>query len=58
VRRYFRGDAAFAKMEVYEYLEERGILYSIRLPINEVLDREIGHLPKGPVGRPPKRPII
>ena len=26
VRRYFRADAAFAKPEVYEYLEERRVL--------------------------------
>ena len=32
VRRYFRADAAFAKPEVYEYLEERRVLYAIRLP--------------------------
>jgi len=58
VRRYFRADAAFAKPEVYEYLEERGVLYAIRLPSNEVLDREIGHVLRRPVGRPPKKPII
>ena len=32
VRRSFRADAAFAKPEVYEYLEERRVLYAIRLP--------------------------
>ena len=58
VRRYFRADAAFAKPEVYEYLEERRVLYTIRLPSNEVLQREIAPLLKRPVGRPPKRPII
>ncbi len=26
VRKYFRGDAAFAKPEIYEYLEEKGFL--------------------------------
>ena len=41
VRRYFRADAAFAKPEVYEYLEERRVLYAIRLPSNEVLQWEI-----------------
>ena len=41
VRRYFRADAAFAKPDIYEYLEERHVLYSIRLPGNEVLQREI-----------------
>jgi hypothetical protein len=33
----FRADAAFAKPEVYEYLEPRHIGYAIRLPANEVL---------------------
>ena len=41
VRKYFRGDAAFAKPDVYEYLEEKGFLYAIRLPANEVLQAEI-----------------
>jgi len=58
VRRYFRADAAFATPEVYEYLEQHGFLYAIRLPSNEVLEREIQHLLKRPVGRPPKKPII
>ena len=58
VRRYFRADAAFAKPEVYEYLEERRVLYAIRLPSNEVLQWEIAPLLRRPVGRPPKKPII
>lgn len=58
VRKYFRGDAAFADPKVYEYLEENNFLYAIRLPSNEVLEREIEHLLKRPVGRPPKKPII
>ena len=44
VRRYFRADAAFAKPDIYEYLEERQVLYAIRLPGNEVLQREIAPL--------------
>ena len=44
VRRYFRADAAFAKPDIYEYLEERLVLYAIRLPGNEVLQREIAPL--------------
>jgi len=36
VRLLFRGDAAFAKPEVYDYLEPRDIGYAIRLPANEV----------------------
>ena len=58
VRRYFRADAAFAKPEVYEYLEERRVLCAIRLPSNEVLQWEIAPLLRRPVGRPPKKPII
>jgi len=44
VRLLFRADAAFAKPEIYEYLETRHIGYAIRLPANEVLQREIAHL--------------
>ena len=44
VRRYFRGDTAFAKPEIYEYLESNGFLYAIRLPANDVLYNEIRHL--------------
>ena len=40
------------------YLEERHVLYAIRLPGNEVLQREIVPLLRRPVGRPPKRPVI
>ena len=58
VRRYFRADAAFAKPDIYEYLEERHVLYAVRLPGNEVLQREIAPLLIRPVGRPPKRPVI
>ena len=57
VRKYFRGDAAFAKPDIYEYLEEKGFLYAIRLPANEVLQAEIEHLLTRPVGRPPRKPI-
>jgi hypothetical protein len=50
---YFRGDAAFANPEVYEFLEAEGASYTIRLPANRVLQDKIGHLLKRPVGRPP-----
>src|SRR5690348_707053 len=50
---YFRGDAAFANPEVYEFLEAEGASYTIRLPANQVLQDKIGHLLKRPVGRPP-----
>ena len=43
-RLLFRGDAAFGKPEVYEYLEQEKIGYAIRLSANTVLQREIAHL--------------
>ena len=55
---YFRGDAAFAKPELYELLEAEGIGYAIRLPANAVLQERIGHLLTRPVGRPPKKPQV
>jgi hypothetical protein len=42
-RRYFRGDAAFANPEIYEFLEAEGYGYTIRLPTNPVLQGKIGH---------------
>ena len=58
VRRYFRADAAFAKPDIYEYLEERRVFYAIRLPSNKVLQWEIAPLLIRPVGRPPAKPVI
>jgi Transposase DDE domain group 1 len=37
---------------MYQYLESEGIDYAIRLPSNQILQAEIGHLLKRPVGRP------
>ena len=53
VRLYFRGDAAFAAPDIYDYLEAEGFLYAIRLPKNQILQESIGHLLTRPVGRPP-----
>ena len=54
VKRFcFRGDAAFANPEMYEFLEADGIGYTIRLPANRVLQERIEYLLKRPVGRPP-----
>src|SRR4051812_25315088 len=55
---YFRGDAAFAKPELYGLLEAEGIGYAIRLPANAVLQERIAHLLTRPVGRPPKKPQV
>ena len=52
-RLYFRGDAAFANPEIYEFLEAEGAGYTIRLPTNRVLQDRIGYLLKRPAGRPP-----
>ena len=57
-RKYFRGDAAFAKPEIYEYLEGNHLLYAIRMPANELLHEQIRPLLTRPVGRPPEKPII
>ena len=53
-RRYFRGDAAFANPEIYEFLEVEGYKYTMRLPANAVLQERIAWLLKRPVGRPPQ----
>ena len=53
IRLYFRGDAAFAAPDIYEYLEAKGILYAIRLKANKVLQESIAHLLRRPTGRPP-----
>jgi hypothetical protein len=36
----FRAGAAFAKPEIYEALEERGVMYAIRIPANDSLERD------------------
>jgi hypothetical protein len=56
--RYFRADAAFANPEIYEFLEAEGYGYAIRLPANDVLQREIGPLLTRPVGRPSNAPVV
>ena len=52
-RQFFRGDAAFAVPDLYDYLETEGYKYTIRLKANAVLQGHIAHLLKRPVGRPP-----
>ena len=54
----FRADAAFAKPEIYEALEERGAKYAIRIPANDSLERDISGLLTRPVGRPSHNPVI
>jgi Transposase DDE domain group 1 len=54
----FRADAAFAKPEIYETLEERGVKYAIRLPANDSLLRDIEELLTRPVSRPSHKPMV
>src|ERR1039457_1658006 len=54
----FRADAAFAKPEIYEALEERGVKYAIRIPANDSLERDIVELLTRPVGRPSHKPVV
>ena len=49
----FRAAAAFAKPEIYEALEERGVKYAIRIPANDSLERDIAELLTPPVGARP-----
>ncbi len=51
-RRYFRADAAFARPDIYEFLEQERFGYAIRLPANAVLGEKIGCLLKRRPGRP------
>jgi len=54
----FRADAAFAKPEIYQALEERGVKYAIRIPANDSLERDIAELLTRPVGRPSHKPVV
>src|ERR687893_1847837 len=58
VPKFFRGDAAFATPKLMKLLEAEGYRYAIRLKANAVLERNIAHLLRRPVGRPSKRPRI
>ena len=55
---YFRGDAAFASPDLYEYLEDNKVLYAIRLKANSRLYEEIDHLTVRPPGRPSAKPKV
>jgi hypothetical protein len=54
----FRADAAFARPEIYEALEKRGIEYAIRMPTNENLEQEVVDLLVRPPGRPSRKPLV
>ena len=54
----FRAVAAFAKPEIYEALDGRGVKYAIRIPANDSSERDIAELPTRPVGRPSHKPVV
>ncbi len=58
LRLLFRGDAAFAKPELYEYLEQGKIGYAIRLPANQVIQEQIQPLLERPSEWPSREPIV
>ena len=53
-----RADAAFAKREIYDALEERGAVYAIRIPANESLEWEVAEILFRPPGRPSRKPLV
>src|SRR5271169_1509576 len=53
-----RADAAFAKPEIYEALEMRGVKYAIRIPANDSLERGIAELLTRTAGRPSHKPVV
>ena len=54
----FRADAAFARPEVYEALEARGVQYAIRIPASKNLERAIEDLLFRSPGRPSRTPLV
>jgi hypothetical protein len=54
----FRADAAFAKPEIYDALEEHGVAYAIRIPANESLEWEVAEILFRPPGRPSHKPLV
>ena len=54
----FRADAAFAKPKLYQALKERDVKYAIRLPANDILERDIAESLSRPVGRPSHKPVV
>jgi Transposase DDE domain group 1 len=54
----FRADATFAKPEIYNASEERGVKCAIRIPSNGNLERDIAELLPRLVGRPSHKPVV
>jgi hypothetical protein len=58
IPKFFRGDAAFANPALMSLLETESYRYAIRIAANAVLEREVEHLLKRPVGRPSRKPKV
>jgi hypothetical protein len=54
----FRADAAFARPDVYETLEDRCVQYAIRIAFNKSLEWETANLLFRPPGRPSRNPLV
>ena len=54
----FRADAAFAKPEIYDALEQRDVDYAIRMPSNKSLELDIEDMLFRPPGRPSRTPNL
>ena len=54
----FRADAAFAKPEIYDALEQRDVDYAIRMPANKNLELEIEDILFRPPGRQGCKPLV
>ena len=58
LRKQLRGDAGFARPEIYDYLEEHEFLYVIRLPANAVLQRAVQPYLARPEQLEPGQPVV
>jgi len=54
----FPGGRGVCQPEIYEALEERGVMYAIRIPANDSLELDIAELLTRPVGRPSHKPVV
>ncbi len=58
LRKQLRGDAGFARPEIYDYLEDHGFVYAIRLPANAVLQRAVQPYLERPEQLKPGQPVV
>ncbi len=54
----FQADAGFAKPEIYEALEGRGVRRAMRLPATVSLERDTEELLARPLGRSSHKPVV